>query len=59
LMLGVLVSMGRIEKVGPLTLGTAFWSLAAMMVLFALIDSVFQLPEVWDRAVALRAEHSR
>src|SRR3954469_1884617 len=26
LMLAVLVSMGRIEKVGPLTLGTAFWS---------------------------------
>jgi paraquat-inducible protein A len=53
LMLGVLVSIGRLEKVAYLTLGAAFWSLAAMMLLFALIDSIFEPREAWQRADAL------
>lgn len=53
LMLGVLVSIGRLEKIGSIVLGGGFWALAAMMLLFALIDSVFELPLVWDRAEEL------
>jgi paraquat-inducible protein A len=53
LMLGVLVSIGRLEKIGSIDLGFGFWALAAMMLLFALIDSVFELPLVWDRAEEL------
>jgi paraquat-inducible protein A len=50
LMLAAIACIPRLEKVGPLTLGPAFWSLAAMMVLFALIDSTLEMREVWDRA---------
>jgi paraquat-inducible protein A len=53
LLLGALVSIGRLEKVAHLTLGIAFWSMAALMFLFAVIDSVFDSRKVWSRAEAL------
>jgi uncharacterized paraquat-inducible protein A len=58
LMLGVLVSIGRLETVAYLALGAAFWSLAAMMLLFALVDSIFEPREAWERADALSRRHA-
>jgi paraquat-inducible protein A len=55
LMLATIVSIGRLEKLGPLSLGPGFWSLVVLMVLFALIDSVFEPGAVWDRAEELGA----
>jgi len=54
LLLGALVSIGRLETVARVHLGAAFWSMAALMFLFAIIDSVFDPIEPWSRAEALR-----
>jgi paraquat-inducible protein A len=58
LLLAGLVSIGRLEKVAQLTLGVAFWSLAAMMVLFAVIDSLLDQRDIWDRADTLNRDRA-
>jgi paraquat-inducible protein A len=54
LLLAALVSITRLEKVAHLTLGVAFWSLVAMMLLFAVIDSLLDPRDVWSRVEALQ-----
>lgn len=54
LLLGALVSIGRLETVARVHVGAALWSMAALMFLFAVIDTVFDPSEPWSRADALR-----
>ena len=54
-MLGALVSIGRLQSIGHLTLGAAFWSLAVMTLLLAMLDSVFDARSFWRRVEGLDA----
>jgi paraquat-inducible protein A len=51
--LAALVSIGRLGHLADLHLGVAFWAMGALMLLFALADTIFDEHALWERAAAL------
>ena len=52
--LAALVSIGRLGDLGDLDLGPGFWSIGAVMLLFAATDTIFDEHALWACASALR-----
>ena len=54
LMLGVLVSLVKLEHLAKVVPGIALWCLAALMLLYAAIAATFDSRELWARRSAIR-----
>lgn len=51
-MLGAVVCIHRLSQIGRLELEPAFWSIGAVMLLFAATDSIFDSRSLWARVAA-------
>ena len=49
-MLGLLVSVQKLSHLATIIPGTALWAFAALMLLFAAINSRFSIHSLWQQA---------
>jgi len=45
--LATVVCMHRLEQIADLEVGTGFWAIGAVMLLFAMADSIFDVRDLW------------
>lgn len=58
-LLGVLVSIGKLEDFADLTLEAGFWCIGAVMLLMAVAHTIFDQRDLWDGAAAQARRASR